>query len=136
MAAAKGELLPRCDEPVGIEVKLRNYLLVLDHEVGGSKANGFITMLGIDLDTIGYLAAGYASGSRLSDLIGAPQPDAVGCAVDFQIAGVGRYSRRRAWVRTAWRLDGPDARPRFSIISVPTDQRELAWKSPRADGAD
>ena len=50
-----GELLPRYDEPVGIEEKLRTYSLVLDHEKGGPKANGFLVMLGISLDSIDYL---------------------------------------------------------------------------------
>jgi hypothetical protein len=51
----KGDLLPRCDEPEGIEEKLRNYSLVLDHEDGGPKAKGFRDMLGIDLDRVDYL---------------------------------------------------------------------------------
>lgn len=110
---------------MGIEVKLRNYLLVLDHEIGGSKANGFITMLGINLDTIGYLESRIRVGIAVTPIssVRLYEPDAVGCAVDFQIAGVGRYSRRRAWVRTAWRLDGPDARPRFST-AIPLGRKK------------
>jgi hypothetical protein len=50
-----GELLPRCDEPEGIQKKLRSYSLVTDHDVGWVKANGFLRMLGIAIDSIDYL---------------------------------------------------------------------------------
>ncbi|MFT3864850.1 MAG: hypothetical protein QM729_11310 [Solirubrobacterales bacterium] len=50
-----GELLPRCDEPQGIEYKLRTYSLDHTHEYGGPKANGFLVMLGIGLDSIDHL---------------------------------------------------------------------------------
>jgi hypothetical protein len=52
-----GDLLQRRTEPLGIEDKLRTYSLVHDHEVGGPKANGFLIMLGIDLESIDYLIA-------------------------------------------------------------------------------
>lgn len=51
-----GELLPRYDEPVGIEHKLRNYSLAIDHTDGGPKANGFLVMVGIGMESIDYLA--------------------------------------------------------------------------------
>jgi hypothetical protein len=57
-----GELLPRCDEPEGIEEKLRRYSLVPSHEVGGPKANGFLVILGIDLASIDYLVAQVRAG--------------------------------------------------------------------------
>jgi hypothetical protein len=111
-----GELLPRHDEPVGIAEKLRNYSLVLDHEFGGPKANGFLKMLGIDLDAADYLERQIRRGIADSPIaeVRLDKPGTAHCAVDFQIPGIGRYSHRKAWVRTGWRLDGPEARPRFS----------------------
>jgi hypothetical protein len=51
----EGDLLPRFDEPEGIREKLQNYLLMPDHEDGGSKAKGFRDMLGIDADAADHL---------------------------------------------------------------------------------
>lgn len=112
----EGELLPRFDEAIGIEEKLRDYSLVIDHEDGGPKANGFSTMLGIDLTAIAYLEREIRIGIAVNPIskVRLEKADAVGVAVDFQIAGVGRYSHRKAWVRTAWRLDAPGAPPRFT----------------------
>jgi hypothetical protein len=120
-----GEFLPRCDEPVGIEQRLRKYCLVLGHERGGPKANGFAVMLGIDLDAIQYLERQIRIGIAVSPIsqVRGRGPDAVGCAVDFRIAGTGRYSHREAWVRTAWHLEGPEARPRF-ITAIPRGRRK------------
>ncbi len=50
-----GELLPHYDEPVEIERRLRTYSLDLDHEEGGPKAQGFLTVIGIGLESIDYL---------------------------------------------------------------------------------
>jgi hypothetical protein len=124
-APRKGELLPRYDEPVGIEEKLRNYSLVLDHEFGGPKAKGFLKMLGIDLDAVEYLEREIRDGTAATPIseVRADGPVAFGCAVDFQIAEIGRYSGRMAWVRTAWRLDGPDSRPLFTT-AIPTGRKK------------
>jgi hypothetical protein len=112
----KGELLPRHDEPVGIEVKLRAYSLALDHRRGRSKAKGFRDMLGIELDAIDYLERQIRAGIAIAPIsaVRLYEPESVGCTVDLQIAGIGRYSHRRAWVRTGWRLDEPGARPRLT----------------------
>jgi hypothetical protein len=120
----KGELLPRFDEPEGIEKRLRDYSLVLDHEDGGPKANGFLRMLGIDIAAIEYLERQIRIGIADNPIskVRLEKPDAIGCAVDFQIAGIGRYSQRQAWVRTAWRLDEPGARPRF-ITAIPRGRK-------------
>jgi hypothetical protein len=121
----EGELLPRFDEPVGIEEKLRKYLLVLEHEVGGPKANGFMRMLGIDLDAVEYLEHQIRGGIARTPIstVRLYKAGGAGCTVDFQIPGIGRYSRRMAWVRTAWYLDGPHAPPRFST-AIPWGRRK------------
>jgi hypothetical protein len=111
-----GELLPRFDEPVGIEEKLRTYSLVLDHEKGGPKAKGFLVILGIDLDAIDHLEREIRAGISVTPIsvVRPGKPGAMGCTVQFQIAGIGRYSRRKAWLRTGWHLDEPGARPRMT----------------------
>ena len=121
----EGELLPRFDEPVGIEEKLRDYCLVLDHEDGGPKANGFLKMLGIDLTAIEYLDRRIRIGITDNPIseVRKKKAGAFGCAVYIQIAGVGRYSHRRAWVRTAWQLDGPGSPPRL-ISAIPRGRRK------------
>jgi hypothetical protein len=91
-----GELLQRRAEPLGIEDKLRTYSLVHDHEVGGPKANGFLVILGIDLESVDYLIAEIEDGithTRISK-VEPKKAGAMGCTVKFRIAGVGRYSHR------------------------------------------
>jgi hypothetical protein len=111
-----GELLPRRTEPAGIDYKLRTYSLVHDHAYGGPKANGFSVILGIDLASIDYLIEEIRAGithtpiSKLEE----KKADAMGCTVEFRIAGVGRYSHRWAWLRTGWHLAGPGAPPQLS----------------------
>jgi hypothetical protein len=110
-----GELLPRCDEPTGIEEKLRKYSLDLDHKRGGPKANGFLVMLGIDLASTDYLAAEIRRGITHTpiSLVVPKEADGFGCTVQFRIVGPGRYSHRWAWLRTGWYLE-PGSRPRLA----------------------
>jgi hypothetical protein len=112
----KGELLPRRHEPVGIEERLRSYSLKIDHEVGGPKAKGFSEMLGIDLDSIDYLARQIRIGIIRTPISSVrPLPSgAFSCAVQFRIAGLERYSHRTASLRTAWALDRPTSPPRMT----------------------
>ncbi len=93
-----GDLLQRRTEPRGIEQKLRTYSLVHTHEVGGPKANGFLIMLGIDLESIDYLAAEIEDGIAHTAIskVELKKADTCGCTVKFRIAGVGRYSHRWA----------------------------------------
>jgi hypothetical protein len=116
----KGELLPLFDDPVGIEEKLRDYCLVPDHKVGGSKANGFLRMLGIDLTGIEYLERHIRIGIADNPIseVRPKKAGAFGCAVYIRIVGVGRYSHRRAWVLTVWQLDAPGSPPRL-ISAIP-----------------
>jgi hypothetical protein len=111
-----GELLQRRTEPLGIDYKLRTYSLVHAHEVGGPKANGFLIMLGIDLESIDYLAAEIEAGIAHTTIskVQLKKADTYGCTVKFRIAGVGRYSHRWAWLTTGWRLNGPESRPRLT----------------------
>jgi hypothetical protein len=112
----KGELLPRFDEPVGIEEKLRRYSLVRDHERGGPKAKGFLEMLGIDLTGIDYLEREIRQGIARTPILKVRfvTPDEALCTVQFLIAGPGRYSHRTAALRTGWVFDSPDAPPRMT----------------------
>jgi hypothetical protein len=111
----KGELLPRCAEPVGIEKKLRNYSLVLDHEDGGPKAKEFRDMLGIGPDSSEYLEWQIRVGITHTPItLVRPLPsDAIACTVQFHIAGRGRYIHRTASPRTVWVVNTPTAPPRL-----------------------
>ena len=108
----KGELLPRYDEPVGIEEKLRDYSLAPEHE--DEKARDFFACLRLDLSGIGYLEKEIRRGTSLTP-IRSVRGNRFGfhCAVQFPIAGTDGYSHRRAVVRTAWELTYPGARPRM-----------------------
>jgi hypothetical protein len=112
----EGELLPRFDEPMGIEDKLRGYSLLVDHDKGGPKANGFAVMLGIDLDSVDYLEQQIRSGIAHTpiSLVRLHPSGAAVCTVQFQIAGPGRYSHRTASLRTAWVFHTPWAPPRMT----------------------
>lgn len=112
----EGELLPRFDEPVGIEEKLRRYSLVLDHERGGPKAKGFLEMLGIDLTGIDYLEREIRRGIARTPILKVRciTPDEASCTVQFLIAGPGRYSHRTAALRTGWAFDSPASPPRMT----------------------
>ncbi|MBS1887342.1 MAG: hypothetical protein JSU06_09150 [Actinobacteria bacterium] len=101
---------------MGIEYKLRNYSLALGHSDGGPKANGFLVMLGIGLDSVDYLERQIRAGIAAApiSMIRPGAPGAVRCTVQFQIAGPGRYSDRAASLRTGWELTGPMERPRLT----------------------
>lgn len=111
-----GELLPRWDAPEGIDDKLRAYSLVTDHQDGGPKANGFLVMLGITVDSIDYLERQIRLGIAATPIsvVRPGPPGGVHCTVQFQIAGPGRYSHRTASLRTGWELTGPMERPRLT----------------------
>ena len=111
----KGELLTRFDEPIGIEEKLRDYSLLLDHERGGPKANGFLVILGIGPESLDYLAQQIRDGIARTpiSLIKVHPSGAVGCTVQFHIAGPERYSHRTASLRTVWVMDTPSSPPRL-----------------------
>jgi hypothetical protein len=110
-----GELLPRCDEPIGIEHKLRTYSLDIGNAKGWPKANGFLVMLGLDLTDISYIEREIRLGISQTSIATVRSKTSVGynCTVQFQIAGSGRYSHRTANLRTVWQLTHPDARPRL-----------------------
>jgi hypothetical protein len=117
-----GELLPRFHEALGVTVKLREYSLSPDH--GRRKARDFSACLGLELSAIDYL-----EGEIRKGIAGTPmrsvRPTAYGfhCAVQFPIAGIGRYSHRTAEVRTAWELTYPGDRPRM-ITAFPIGRSE------------
>ena len=56
MATEDRGLLPRGAEAYNVYEKLRDYSLNLAHEDGGDKAAGFIQILGISSEDLGYLA--------------------------------------------------------------------------------
>lgn len=102
-----GELLPRADEPVGVEYKLRTYSLNLRNPKSWPKANGFSVMVGLDLTAIEYVEQQILRGILMTPIRTVRAKPAVGyhCAVQFQIAGKGRYSHRTAELRTVWGAD-------------------------------
>jgi hypothetical protein len=114
----KGELLPRFDEPIGIEEKLAGYSLNLDPDKprAWGKANGFLKMLGIGLDSIYYLECQIRRGIATTPMAAVEpgRPGALICTVQFRIAGTGRYIDRTASLRTHWELTGPLERPRMT----------------------
>jgi hypothetical protein len=120
-----GELLPRCDEPLGIEHKLRTYALVLDHVDGGPKANGFLTMVGIDMGAIDYLEQQIRAGIQVTPIskVKTGTAGTMKCTVQFRIAGPGDYSHRTANLRTVWELAGPADRPRL-INAIPRGKED------------
>jgi len=110
----KGELLPRCDEPVGIEEKLREYSLAPGYEGGRGKARDFFVCLGLDLSAIHYLEVEIRKGISRTPVRSVRESSfGFHCAVQFPIAGTGSYSHRTAEVRTAWELTHPGVRPRM-----------------------
>ena len=111
-----GELLPRYDEPIGIEEKLSAYSLAFGSEDGGSKAKGFQKMLGIDLSAIGHLERQIRVGIATTPIssVRRKASGAIHCAVQFRIAGPDRYSHRTASLRTTWEFIGPTAPPRMT----------------------
>ncbi|HEX4307903.1 MAG TPA: hypothetical protein VHZ54_17845 [Solirubrobacterales bacterium] len=122
----KDELLPRFDEPVGIERKLAGYSLNLDPEKprAWGKANGFSKMLGIDHRSIAYLTRVICDGIRCNAISEVRAAPTVGynCLVQFRIAGTGRYSHRTAGIRTVWHLAAPDSCPR--LVTAYLDKKE------------
>lgn len=115
-----GDLLPRCDEPEGIEKKLRSYSLVIDHKRGGPKANGFLRMLGMGLDSVDYIEQEIRRGIANTpiSLVRPGDSDGFRCTVIFRIAGPDRYSHRKALLLTGWMLAKPGARP-FMTTAFP-----------------
>jgi hypothetical protein len=111
-----GDLLPRYDETIGIEEKLRTYSLAIGPEECGPKANGFQKMLGIDLGSIDHLERQIRVGIATTPIssVRRKASGAIHCAVQFQIAGPDRYSHRTASLRTTWELIGPLAPPRMT----------------------
>jgi hypothetical protein len=114
----KDDLLQRRDEPIGIEEKLAGYSLNLDPEKphAWGKANGFLKMLGISLDSIDYLERQIRAGIAVTPVspVRLEAAGAVICTVQFRIAGFGRYIDRTASLRTHWELTGPLDRPRMT----------------------
>jgi hypothetical protein len=84
-----GELLPRFDEPAGIEYKLRTYSLAVDYDDGGPKAQGFLVMLGIGLASLDHLEHEIRTGIAHTPIsfVRARKPDSIICTVQFRIAG-------------------------------------------------
>lgn len=110
-----GELLPRAVEAYGIEAKVSAYCLNLDHEVGGPKARGFLSILGIGLEDAEYLAAELRSGlrvARISD-VRDNSPFGILCEVRVPVRGLHERSDRIVAVTTSWELRDADDRPRL-----------------------
>jgi len=119
----KGELLPRCGEPLGIEIKLREYSLAPDRK-GGGKANDFFVCLGLELSGLHYLEGEIEKGISRTPVRSVRETTfGFHCAVQFPIAGTGSYSHRTAELRTAWELTHPGARPRM-ITAFPIGKKK------------
>jgi hypothetical protein len=120
----KGELLPRFDEPLGIEIKLREYSLAPDHRGGSGKARDFFACLGLELSALHYLEGEIKKGISWTPVRSVRETSfGFHCAVQFPIAGTGRYSHRTAELRTAWELTHPAARPRM-ITAFPIGKKK------------
>ena len=88
--------------------------------VGGPKARGFETILGITIRDIGYLEGAIQTGVLVVAVSGA-RDGAVGginCVVDVPVRGRGEKSGRTIEVRTAWELTDAVAAPRLVTAYV------------------
>lgn len=115
-----GEPLPRAAGAVGVQRKLSTYSLDTAHRVGGPKARGFETILGITIRDIGYLEGAIQTGVLVVAVSGA-RDGAVGginCVVDVPVRGRGEKSGRTIEVRTAWELTDAVAAPRLVTAYV------------------
>ncbi len=115
-----GNLLPRATEAVGIHRKLLDYCLREDHPVGGSKARGFESILGISAASVSYLEEEIRLRLRVTAITAVRDnsPHGVNCVVEFPIRGIGSYAGRVATVRTVWLLSDENAPPRL-VTAIP-----------------
>jgi hypothetical protein len=110
-----GDLLPRADDAYGVDDKLRQYSLNLEHSVGGPKARAFARILGISEDDLPYLAAALRDGVRripMSDVRDAG-PFGQHCRVLVPVKGLRSYADREAIVLTSWQLRWQGDAPRL-----------------------
>lgn len=117
---AIGEPLPRAGDAFGIEEKLAAYCLNPDHEIGGPKAEGFRSALGIGRADLEYLADALRTGILEQPIASARDntPYGVLCEVRLPVDGVRERREHRATVTTVWELRHPDDRPRLVTAYV------------------
>lgn len=117
-----GEPLPRDVETYNVYEKLRDYSLNLAHDNGGDKAAGFMQILGIALDDLGYLAAALLDGARKLPVSTVRENALFGliCNIVVPVHGLGEHADRVAPVRTSWELRYESDRPR--LITAYIDQ--------------
>lgn len=110
-----GQPLPDAEHAYGIHPKLTTYCLNLDHEVGGSKARGFVRILGIGLADIDYLAETLRAGVLNAPIADVRDnaPYGVLCEVRIEVAGLREHRDRVAAVTTSWELREVGAAPRL-----------------------
>lgn len=115
-----GELLPRAEDAIGVRYKLATYSLNPGHSVGGPKARGFASILGISMDTLDYLVDAIHAGIMVAGIVAIREspPHGFGCAVDFSLRGVGEKCDRTATLRTAWLLADPRTPPRLTSAYI------------------
>jgi hypothetical protein len=99
-----GELLPRAEEAFGIRYKLTTYSLNINHPVGGPKARGLASILGISLASALHLEAEIRRGILQTPIAAIREnpPYGTNCVVDFSIQGIGVRSEISARMRTVW----------------------------------
>jgi hypothetical protein len=110
-----GRPLPRCDDACGVQEKLAAYCLNEDHEIGATKARGFLQILGITLADIDYLDDALRDGVRHAPVARVRDNAPFGplCEVPIAVRGLSQHQDRVAVVTTSWELRHAEDPPRL-----------------------
>jgi len=95
--------------------KLAAYALAPEHPVGGSKARGFATILGITIDDVDHLTSAITEAVLTCGVSEIRQNPPYGylCEVRVPVRGLRRHRERQAVVVTSWELAAAEAAPRL-----------------------
>jgi hypothetical protein len=118
-----GEILPRADEAVVAEDKLRDYALNMEHDVGRHKARVFAATLGIHADDWEWLREQILDGIQttpVSDI--RPCYNGLRCTVVLRVQG--RNDDERPVV-TGWRIPDDGGPPHLTTAYVETNQGRI-----------
>jgi hypothetical protein len=95
--------------------KLITYSLNPGNEVGGDKARGFATILGIECDNIEYLEGAIQTGIMVTaiDTVRDNFPYGINCMIALPIRGLGKKNGRIIDARTVWEIPRRGVPPRL-----------------------
>jgi hypothetical protein len=103
------------EDALGLQEKLADYSLNVEHEDGGPKARGFKLILGITLEDLDYLENSIRIGILTApvEAVRDNAPHGLNCVVTVAVQGLGVKSSRIVDVRTVWEITGHGAPPRL-----------------------